>query len=79
MSELADGTGGSFFHNSNDLEGGIEALAAAPECVYLLEFSPEGVKQNGSYHQLKVKVDRDGVKLQARRGYFVPYAAKNKK
>jgi VWFA-related protein len=79
MLELADGTGGTFFHNSNDLEGGLQALAAAPEFVYLLEFSPENVKQNGSFHSLKVKVDREGVKLQARRGYFVPGAEKKKK
>jgi VWFA-related protein len=79
MAELADGTGGTFFHNSNDLEGGFQALTAAPECVYLLEFSPESVQQEGSYHRLKVKVDRDGVKLQARRGYFVPEAEKKKK
>jgi VWFA-related protein len=79
MAELADGTGGTFFHNSNDLEGGLQGLAAAPEFVYLLEFSPENVKQNGSYHSLRVKVDREGVKLQARRGYFVPGPDKKKK
>jgi hypothetical protein len=39
MAELADGTGGTYFHNSNDLEGGFERLTAAPECLYLLEFS----------------------------------------
>jgi VWFA-related protein len=79
MSELADGTGGTFFHNSNDLEGGIQALAAAPEYVYLLEFSPENVKLSGSYHSLKVKVDRDGIKLQSRQGYFVPGTEKKRK
>ena len=26
MAELADGTGGTFFHNSNDLEGGFKSL-----------------------------------------------------
>ena len=39
MAELADGTGGTYFHNSNDLEGGFKRLAAAPEYLYLLEFS----------------------------------------
>jgi len=72
MSELADGTGGTYFHNSNDLEGGLRSLAAAPEYVYLLELSLEKIKPDGSYHRLKIKVDRDGVRLQARRGYFAP-------
>ena len=57
MAELADGTGGTYFHNSNDLEGGFKRLAAGPEYLYLLEFSLKGVKQNGSYHRLKVRVD----------------------
>jgi VWFA-related protein len=78
MAEFADGTGGTFFHNSNDLEGGLQKLAEAPEYVYLLELSLENVKPDGTYHRLKVKVGQDGLKLQARRGYFAP-AEKNKK
>ncbi len=77
MAELADGTGGTYFHNSNDLEGGFKSLASAPDYVYLLEFSLEKVKPDGTYHRLKVKVDKDGVNSQARRGYFAP--AKDKK
>jgi len=72
MAELANGTGGTYFHNSNDLEGGFKSLTQAPECVYLLEFSPTKLKADGTYHQLKVKVDRKGLKLQARQGYFAP-------
>jgi VWFA-related protein len=78
MAELADATGGTYFHNSNDLEAGLKALTATPECIYVLELSLADVKQNGSYHRLKVKVDRDGVQLQARRGYFVPKPKKHK-
>ena len=79
MSELADGTGGTFFHNSNDLEGGLKSLAQGPEYLYLLEFSPEKFKPDGSYHRLKVKVNQNGLKVQARRGYFAPAPPKNKK
>ena len=72
MSELADGTGGTYFHNSNDLDAGFKSLTDAPDCVYLLEFTPTNVKNTGSYHRLKVKIDREGLRLQARHGYFVP-------
>jgi VWFA-related protein len=72
MAELADGTGGTYFHNSNDLEGGLKSLAQAPEYVYLLEVSLEKVKPDGTYHALKVKVEKDGLKVQARQGYFAP-------
>jgi len=78
MGELADGTGGSYFRHNNDLDVGFKSLTDAPECIYMLELPLDGVKQNGSYHRLKVKVDRDGLQLQARRGYFVPKAAKHK-
>lgn len=76
MAELADGTGGTFFHNSNDLSGGLKTLTAAPEYLYLLEFSLDDVKPDGTYHHLKVKVDQKGLKLQARRGYFAPVPPK---
>jgi VWFA-related protein len=76
MSELADGTGGTYFHNSNDLEGELKSLMQAPDYMYLLEFSLEKVKPDGAYHQLKVKVDRNDLKLQARRGYFAPKPVK---
>lgn len=79
MAEFADGTGGTYFHNSNDLAGGLQKLAAAPEYVYLLEFSLEHVKPDGAYHRLKVKVDRDGLQLKARGGYFAPKPEKSKK
>jgi VWFA-related protein len=72
MAELADGTGGTYFHNSNDLDGGFRALATVPEYVYLLEISLQNVKQDGAYHPLKVKLDQEGLKLQARQGYFAP-------
>jgi len=78
MAELADGTGGTYFHNSNDLEGGFQALTVVPEFVYLLELSLQNVKQDGAYHPLKVKLDQDGLKLEARRGYFAPKPANSK-
>ena len=72
LAELADGTGGTFVHNTNDLEGGLRRLAEAPEYLYLLEFPLQGIKRDGNYHSLKVKLNQEGLKLQARRGYFAP-------
>ena len=72
MAELAEGTGGTYFHNSNDLQGGMQELTVGPEFVYVLELSLQKVKADGSYHSLKVKVDKDGLKVAARRGYLAP-------
>jgi VWFA-related protein len=76
MVELSDGTGGTYFHNSNDLTGGLAKLTQGPEYLYLLEFSPKDKKHGGAYHRLKVKVDQDSVELQARRGYYAPKTGK---
>jgi VWFA-related protein len=78
MSELAYGTGGTFFHNSNDLTAGFRLLTGAPKVVYLLELRIDDVKADGAYHRLKVKVDRNGLEVQARRGYLMPKAGKKK-
>jgi len=73
LAELAAGTGGTFFQNSNDLDEGFRRLAAAPEYVYLLGFSPQNLKADGSYHSLKVTLKNGGgVTIQARRGYYAP-------
>jgi VWFA-related protein len=73
LAELAAGTGGTFFQNSNDLDEGFRRLAAAPEYVYLLGFSAQNLKLDGSFHSLKVTLKNGGsVTIQARRGYYAP-------
>jgi VWFA-related protein len=72
MASLADGTGGLFFHNSNDLGAEFKGLTAVPECVYMLELALDGVKPDGTFHHLRVKVDSADMEVQARRGYFMP-------
>jgi VWFA-related protein len=73
MAELADATGGTFFHNNNDLAEGFKRIATPPEFVYVLGFSPQDLKFDGSFHALKVTLTKNvsGYQLQARRGYFV--------
>jgi VWFA-related protein len=71
MADFADGTGGRFFHNRNDLAAGYYSLAAAPKTEYLLSFVPEKTKLNGKFHKLKVEVNMPGAfDVQARPGYF---------
>jgi VWFA-related protein len=73
LGEIADGTAGAWYHNNNDLEGGFNKIATTPEVIYVLGFSPENLKYDGSYHKLKVSLGNDrGMTLQARRGYFAP-------
>ena len=70
---LAEGTGGHFYHNRNDLDVGLKEMAAAPDVSYVLSFSPMNLKSNGVPHTLKVKlVNSYGMEISARRGYMAP-------
>ena len=78
LAALADGTGGTFFHNRNDVDVGMERAAAAPEVSYVLGFSPQNMKIDGSFHGLKVSLaNKLKYSLQARRGYYAPKALKD--
>jgi VWFA-related protein len=73
LAELADGTGGLFFHNRNDIDQGLLQAAAEPEVSYVLGFSPQNLKLDGKYHHLKVAfTSKQKWNLQARHGYFAP-------
>ena len=73
LSDLAYGTGGAFFHNSNDLDEGFKRVSASPEYFYTLGFSPQNLKQDGSFHHLKVSLKSPAkLSLQARSGYYSP-------
>src|SRR6185437_10739190 len=60
MATIAEGTGGAFFHNSNNYDEGISRTAAAPEYLYVLGFSPLDLKTDGKYHNLKVTLKSSG-------------------
>jgi VWFA-related protein len=73
LGQLADGTGGTFFHNRNDLDAGLRQAVAAPQLSYLLGFSPQNMKVDGRYHTLKVSLtNKQKFAVQARHGYYAP-------
>jgi VWFA-related protein len=79
LAALAEGTGGTFFHNSNDFDEGLRQTAQLPEVYYVLSFSPQDVKLDGKFHALKVTLNTGGRwDVQARRGYFANTALAEK-
>ena len=73
LAQFADGTGGTFFHNRNDVDEGLREAVAAPALSYLLGFSPQNLKIDGSYHTLKVAMaSKQKFAIQARHGYYAP-------
>jgi VWFA-related protein len=73
LAEVAQGTGGEFFHNNNDLKTGFGGLLGSP-VYYILAFAPTNLKPDGRFHVLKVTLAETerGLSIQARRGYFAP-------
>jgi VWFA-related protein len=73
LAALAEGTGGIFFHNNNDLDTGFRELAVPPEITYRLSFRLTDGAQADRYHKLTVKVVNARYKsVQSRPGYFAP-------
>src|SRR6266436_1863252 len=73
LAQLADGTGGKFYHNRNDVDEAMREAGAAPAYSYLLGFSPQNLKIDGRFHSLKVALtSKDKFEIQARHGYFAP-------
>jgi len=76
MATIAEGTGGTFYHGSNDYDEGITRTASAPEYLYVLGFSPLDLKRDGKFHALKVTLKNGkGMNLQVRKGYYAPRGA----
>lgn len=77
LAYLADGTGGLFFHNNNDLDLGFRKLGMQPETSYLLGYVPD--PPDGKYHQLKVSLtEKRHQAVQARKGYMAVAAPEEK-
>ena len=71
--QIAYATGGTYFHNRNDLSKGVGKLSSVPEYSYLLGFAPKNLKNDGKFHSLKVELKQgSGLTLQARKGYYAP-------
>jgi VWFA-related protein len=71
LAQVAEGTGGEYFHNSNDMKAGFGRLAGSPG-AYILAFAPKDLKLDGKLHPLKVKLAEKGYSIQARRNYLAP-------
>lgn len=70
LAELARETGGIYFHNSNDLFGGLQEISDNQSLYYVLTYASPSQASDGRYHRIKVNVRRPGLKVSHRKGYF---------
>jgi len=67
---LAAGTGGLTIFNTNDFLEGLNKIAKELNEYYILSYAPPSQAHDGSYHKINVKVERKGVKIRFRTGYY---------
>ena len=70
MREIARETGGRAYVNQNEIKTGVERAFEDQTAAYTIGYYPQNKKYDGKYRTIKVKVKRDGVEEQYRRGYF---------
>jgi VWFA-related protein len=70
LGQLADDTGGFLVRDTNDLRTGFRRIDADMRSYYALGYEPSNQNYDGSFRKIEVKVDRPGVKVRARKGYF---------
>jgi hypothetical protein len=70
MNQIAEVTGGKAFVNTNDLKAAIGKAVEAGSNYYMLAYTPTNHTENGEYRRIEIKLNRPGVKLAYRRGYF---------
>ncbi len=70
MQQMADATGGKAFVNTNGLKEAVENAVEAGANYYTIAYTPTNRKWNGDFRKIQVKLDRPGVTLAYRRGYF---------
>lgn len=79
--QIAKGTGGELFENTNDLGGAMQDVLKRTSVTYVLAFQPDALKWDGNYHRIKVEVKNQprGTRLVHRPGYYAPkpYTAQN--
>lgn len=70
MQELAAETGGLALYNGNDIARAVALSAADGEHYYTLGYYPEDEHWDGKFHRIEVKLNRDGLRVRHRSGYF---------
>jgi VWFA-related protein len=73
---MAHDTGGELYRNFNDLGAAMGQMLAKSSLTYVLSIQPQELKQDGSYHPLRVALKSGpatrGAQVSYRQGYYAP-------
>jgi VWFA-related protein len=72
MDTLSRDTGGKAFFDSNDFAPAFAKVEADTSAYYAIGFRSTDPARDGRYRKLSIKINRPGVKLEYRPGYYAP-------
>ncbi|MGH9788204.1 MAG: VWA domain-containing protein [Candidatus Acidiferrales bacterium] len=70
MNQLAHDTGGKAYYNRNDIDVAVNSAVADGASYYSLAYYPEDKKWDGKFRRIEVKLNRAGLQVRYRRGYY---------
>ncbi len=70
LNDLAVSTGGMLIANTNDFAPGMARISEDIYAHYELAYSPRNLVYDGTFRPILVRVNRPGVTVQTRNGYF---------
>ncbi|MCX6577163.1 MAG: hypothetical protein NTV82_12320, partial [Candidatus Aminicenantes bacterium] len=71
ITRLSKVTGGKYFSNIGEYEKNLDQVQTMTGTYYVLGYYISD-QQDGSYHQIKVEVNKKGYEIRAQTGYFNP-------
>jgi len=72
MATLSSDTGGKAFFDSNDFAPAFAQVQRDTSEYYAIGFHSTDLARDGKYRKLSFKIDRPGLKLEYRPGYYAP-------
>jgi hypothetical protein len=72
MATLSSDTGGKAFFDSNDFAPAFAQVQRDTSAYYAIGFHSSNPARDGRYRKLTIKINRPGVKLEYRPGYYAP-------
>ncbi len=70
LTDLAQETGGAFIGDTNNIALKLKQVDEDLHTYYLLTYAPVSQNYDGKFRNISLKVNRSGVDVQSRKGYF---------
>jgi VWFA-related protein len=72
MATLSTDTGGKAFFDSNDFAPAFAQVQKDTSAYYAIGFHSADTARDGKYRKLTIKIEKPGIKLEYRPGYYAP-------